>query len=124
MSGLDLLCLVEGLPADSATKAALAGDTEGRRWADRDWMAAYTASLLQILIRIQWAGHSIKGSPDLRPVDVPTLERPPSDDDVRREERRQQLLQQMRRMRPRQPTAGPDLAALDAALKARQGATT
>lgn len=124
MSWTELLCFVEGLPADSATRAALAGDTEGRRWADRDWMAAYTASLLQILIRIQWAGHGIKGSPDLRPVDVPTLERPPSDDDVRREERRQQLLRRMHRMRPRDRAGQQDLAALDAALKARQGANS
>ncbi|MEE4540994.1 hypothetical protein V2S66_03300 [Streptomyces sp. V4-01] len=124
MSWLELLCFVEGLPADSATKAALAGDTEGRRWTDQDWMAAYTASLLQTLIRIQWAGHGIKGSPTLHPVDVPTLERPPSDEDVRRAERRQQQLQQLARMRPRGDARSRNLAALDAALKARQGSVT
>jgi hypothetical protein len=125
MSWLELLCLVEGLPADSATKAALAGDTEQRRWTDRDWMAAYATNLLQILIRIQWAGHGIKGSPDLRPVDVPTLDRPPSEEDIRRAERRQQQLQQMALMRPRGDAAGgDDLAALDAALKARQGSVS
>jgi hypothetical protein len=121
MSWLELLCLVEGLPDDSATKAALAGDTAGRRWTDRDWMAAYTANLLQILIRIQWAGHGIKGSPDLRPVDVPTLDRPPSDEDLRRAERREQQLQQLARLRPRGAATGRDLAALDADLRARRG---
>jgi hypothetical protein len=122
MSWLELLSFVEALPADSATKAALAGDTDGRRWTDQDWMAAYTANLLQILIRIQWAGHGIKGSPTLHPVDVPTLDRPPSDEDLRRMERREQQLQQLARLRPGGAAAGQDLAALDAALKARRGA--
>jgi hypothetical protein len=122
MSWLELLSFVEALPEDSATKAALAGDTQGRRWTDRDWMAAYTTSLLQILIRIQWAGHGIKGSPDLRPVDVPTLDRPPSEEDLRRAERREQQLQQLARLRPRGAASGQDLAALDTALKTRQGA--
>lgn len=121
MSWTELLAFVEALPEDSATKAALAGDTAGRRWTDGDWMAAYTASLLQILIRIQWAGHGIKGSPDLRPVDVPTLDRPPSEEDLRRAERREQQLQQLARLRPRGAASGQDLAALDTALKARRG---
>lgn len=122
MSWLELLSFVEALPEDSATKAALAGDTDGRRWTQADWLAAYQATLLQILIRIQWAGHGIKGAPDLRPVDVPVLDRPPSAEDILRDQQRQQLLIQLSKKGPGQGPAGrDDLAVLDAALKARRG---
>jgi len=122
MSWLELLCFVEGLPEDSATKAALAGDTEGRRWTQADWLAAYQANLLQILIRIQWAGHGIKGTPDLHPVEVPVLDIPPSDEDISRMERREQQLQALSRLRPVEAIPGRDeLAALDASLKSRRG---
>lgn len=117
MSWLELLCFVEGLPEDSATKAALAGDIKGRRWTHLDWMAAYQANLLQLLIRIQWAASGIKGSPDLQPVDLPELERPPDPAD----QRRAALLQEMAQRRPKTRTAQGDLAVLDAALKARRG---
>lgn len=120
MSWLELLCLVEGLPADSATKAALAGDTEGRRWTQQDWLLTYQINLLQLLIRIQWVAGGIKGAaPDLHQVNVPALKRAPTEQDVRREKQ----LQQMAQYRPKRAAPGSgDLAALDAALKARSGA--
>jgi hypothetical protein len=118
MSWLELLEFVEALPADSATSAALAGDTKGRRWTDRDWMAAYQANLLQMLIRIQWAAGGIKGTPDLHTVPVPELVHEPSEADLHKAA----LLQEMARHRPRNRGQG-DLAVLDAALKARRGTT-
>lgn len=116
MSWLELLCFVEGLPEDSATKAALAGDTKGRRWTDRDWMAAYQANLLQMLIRIQWVAGGLQGTPDLQAVPVPELVHEPSEADLRKAA----LLQKMARHRPRN-RGQDDLAVLDAALKARSG---
>lgn len=120
MSWLELLCLIEGLPADSATKAALAGDTEGRRWTQQDWLLTYQINLLQLLIRIQWAAGGIKGAaPDLHQVNVPALKRAPTEQDVRRGRQLEQLAQ----YRPKRDAPGPgDLAALDAAFKARRGA--
>lgn len=116
MPWLELLTLVEGLPENSATKAALTGDRADRRWTQQTWLMAYQINLLQLLIRIQWTSGGIKGNPDLHAVDVPNLERAPSQADGRRA----RLLEEMARRRPRNRSADPgDLAALDAALKSR-----
>lgn len=117
MSWLELLALVEGLPDDSATRAALAGDRDGRRWTQQTWLMAYQINLLQLLIRIQWVTGGVKGQPDLHAVDVPEHDRAPGPADARRA----QLLQEMAQRRPKNRAGPGDLAAVDAALKARRG---
>jgi len=119
MSWLELRDLVDALPADSATKAALAGDREGRRWTQQDHLLATLANLLMILIRIEWVAGRLKGNaPDLKAVEGPELKREPRERDAQRA----RLLQEMARHRPRSGSAPPqDLAALNAALEGRQG---
>jgi hypothetical protein len=118
MSWLELLEFVESLPADSATKAALAGDREGRRWTQQDHLLAYLVNLVILLIRVQWVAGRLQGkAPDLQVVEGPELESEPSEKDAQRA----RMLQEMARHRPRSPSDPPDLAAMNAALKARQG---
>lgn len=45
---------------------------DDKRWTDADWMLAAQQQLLQLLIRIQWAGLGIKGDvPPMSPISIP-----------------------------------------------------
>ncbi|MFE9850348.1 hypothetical protein ACFYPN_16260 [Streptomyces sp. NPDC005576] len=73
MNWAELRDLIEHLPEDSATKAALAGDEEGRRWTQDTYAAAATYNAVLLLIRVMWAAH-LKGSPpDMATIDPPRL---------------------------------------------------
>ncbi|MFJ6729366.1 hypothetical protein ACIQPQ_31140 [Streptomyces sp. NPDC091281] len=74
MNWAELRDLVTALPEDSATKSALAGDIEGRRWTSGTFLQAAQYNALLMLVRILWAAH-LKGSPpDMEPVQPPQLE--------------------------------------------------
>lgn len=74
MSWLELKLLVDWLPQDSRTKAALAGDTADRRWSEDRWMQATQISLLQALFRLLWiTGHMQGDPPEMKPPNVPEL---------------------------------------------------
>jgi hypothetical protein len=119
MSWTELRDFVDALPEDSATKAALAGDREGRRWSQESYLLAFIANLLGLLIRIQWAAGRLKGkAPDLPTVSGPDLDRPPNETTGQRA----QLLAQMARYRPRSPSPEQgDLASFNDRLRARSG---
>ena len=73
MTWSELRDLVVALPEDSATKAASAGDLEGRRWSQGTYMQATTVNLLQLLAQIQWKAN-LKGEPPaMSPVEPPKL---------------------------------------------------
>ncbi|MGW2113801.1 hypothetical protein [Streptomyces zhihengii] len=74
MNWAELRDLVDHLPEDSATQAALLGDTEGRRWTQDTYIHAASYNALLMVIRVLWAAH-LKGSPpDMHSVDPPVLE--------------------------------------------------
>lgn len=70
----ELRDLVDALPEDSATRAAAAGDTEGRRWSQQTYLLASTTNLLQMAVRILWTAHLKGNPPDLQAVEPPSLE--------------------------------------------------
>ncbi|CAM5694978.1 hypothetical protein STENM36S_01768 [Streptomyces tendae] len=74
MNWAELRDLVQALPEDSATKAALAGDTEGRRWDSSTFLLAaiYNAHLMSI--RILWSAHLKGRPPAMEPIQPPALE--------------------------------------------------
>lgn len=73
MNWAELRDLVDALPEDSATKAALAGDAQGQRWPTGTFLLAAVYNALIMLIRVQWAAH-LKGSPpQMEPVQPPQL---------------------------------------------------
>lgn len=74
MDWAELRDLVEALPEDSATKAALAGDAEGRRWRQDTYIHAATYNALLLLIRVMWAAHLKGDPPDMSIIDPPQLE--------------------------------------------------
>lgn len=119
MSWLELLEFVEALPDDSATKAAMAGDRDGRRWPEQNYLLATLVNLVMLLIRVQWVAGRLKGDPpDMKSVEGPGLSSGSSAVDSRRAE----LLREMARYRTRKDTDQPlDLSGLDALLKARAG---
>lgn len=74
MSWAELRDLVDALPEDSATKAAMAGDVEGRRWSQADYLQAAQYNALILLVRLAWVGWQVKGTPpDLKAVEPPRL---------------------------------------------------
>lgn len=74
MSWAELRDLVVALPPDSATKAALAGDTDGRRWSQGDYALAAVYNALLLLVRVQWAAHLKGKPPEMAPMEPPRLE--------------------------------------------------
>ena len=70
----ELRDLVEALPEDSATKAALAGDVDGRRWTQDTYIHAATYNALLLMVRILWAAHLKGRPPDMSIIDPPALE--------------------------------------------------
>lgn len=76
---IELAAYYGWLPDESATKAAQAGDQAGRRWSEREWMAAAQITYLQTLYQILWVGLRLKGRPPKPgPVKTPAYARPES----------------------------------------------
>ncbi|WP_240676748.1 hypothetical protein [Streptomyces sp. B27] len=74
MNWAELRDLVEHLPEDSATKAAAAGDVDGRRWTQNTYIQAAQYNALLLMIRVLWAAHLKGEPPDMPPVESPTSE--------------------------------------------------
>ncbi|MEV5619383.1 hypothetical protein [Streptomyces bacillaris] len=74
MNWAELRDLVEHLPEDSATKAATAGDVDGRRWTQGTYLQAATYNAVLLMIRVLWAAHLKGEPPDMPPVESPTTE--------------------------------------------------
>lgn len=74
MNWAELRDLVEHLPEDSATKAAAAGDVDGRRWTQNTYIQAAHYNALLLMIRILWAAHLKGEPPDMPPVESPATE--------------------------------------------------
>lgn len=74
MNWAELRDLVEHLPEDSATKAAVGGDVDGRRWTQGTYLQAATYNALLLLIRVAWAAHLKGEPPDMPPVESPATE--------------------------------------------------
>ncbi|MEV4041420.1 hypothetical protein [Streptomyces sp. NPDC049744] len=92
MNWAELRDLVVALPEDSATKAALAGDTEGRRWDSTTFLAAAQYNALLMLIRILWSAHLKGRPPQMEPIQPPALEAH-EEDDAAKEQARQRAEQ-------------------------------
>ncbi|MFJ3083033.1 hypothetical protein ACIPJG_25215 [Streptomyces halstedii] len=73
MNWAELRDLVDHLPEDSATRAAVAGDEEGRRWTQDTYVAASTYNAVLLMIRILWAAHLKGKPPDMDTIDPPRL---------------------------------------------------
>ncbi|MEU0991268.1 hypothetical protein [Streptomyces sp. NPDC005953] len=86
MNWAELRDLVEHLPEDSATKAAEAGDYEGRRWTQQTYIGAATYNSLLLMIQVLWAAH-LKG----KPPELKTIDPPRSEADREAEERAEAL---------------------------------
>ncbi|KOG78689.1 hypothetical protein ACZ90_04495 [Streptomyces albus subsp. albus] len=71
MNWAELRDLVEHLPEDSATKAATAGDLDGRRWTQNTYLQAAIYNALLLMIRVLWAAHLKGDPPDMPPVESP-----------------------------------------------------
>lgn len=74
MNWAELRDLIEHLPEDSATKAATAGDVDGRRWTQGTYLQAATYNAVLLMIRVLWAAHLKGEPPDMPPVESPTTE--------------------------------------------------
>lgn len=74
MNWAELRDLVEHLPEDSATKAAAAGDVDGRRWTQGTYLQAAQYNALLLMIRVLWAAHLKGEPPDMPPVESPATE--------------------------------------------------
>lgn len=81
MNWAELRDLVQALPEDSATKAATAGDVDGRRWTQDTYIGASTYNATLLLIRVLWAAH-LKGQPP--PMD--SIDPPRRPEDLQAEE--------------------------------------
>ncbi|MFI9598939.1 hypothetical protein ACIHCX_03490 [Streptomyces sp. NPDC052043] len=83
MNWAELRDLVVALPEDSATKAALAGDIDGRRWNSGTYLQAGIYNVLLMAVRILWAAGQLKGRPpEMDPIEAPRLERLEADDEA------------------------------------------
>jgi hypothetical protein len=74
MNWAELRDLVDALPEDSATKAAVAGDMEGRRWSQNTYIAASSYNALLLMIRVLWAAHLKGDPPDMQSISPPRME--------------------------------------------------
>ncbi|MFE4420447.1 hypothetical protein [Streptomyces sp. NPDC056817] len=88
MNWAELRDLVVALPEDSATKAALAGDVDGRRWNSATYLGAATHNVLLMVVRILWIAHLKGAPPEMQPIDAPRLEAHEADDAARAEAQR------------------------------------
>ncbi|MFD3520408.1 hypothetical protein [Streptomyces sp. NPDC058653] len=74
MNWAELRDLVEHLPENSATKAAAAGDLDGRRWTQDTYAVASTYNAILLMIRVLWAAHLKGNPPDMAVIDPPRME--------------------------------------------------
>jgi hypothetical protein len=74
MSWAELRDLVTALPEDSATKAAVAGDSEGARWTQSTYIGASTYNALLLIVKILWTAHLKGEPPDMDSIQPPPLE--------------------------------------------------
>lgn len=98
MTWAELHDLVTHLPADSATKAALAGDVDGQRWTQTDYGVAAMYNALLVVIRVLWTAHLKGNPPEMRPIDPPRTEadQQAAEDKARKAARNRALLDRMR----------------------------
>jgi hypothetical protein len=98
MNWAELRDLVQALPADSVTKAALAGDVDGRRWTQTDYGTAAMYNVLLVIVRILWTAHLKGNPPTMRPIDPPRTEEDAAAEEARaaKAARNAALLEQMR----------------------------
>lgn len=89
MNWAELRDLVQALPEDSATKAAVAGDVDGRRWNSSTYLMAANYNALLMLLRIQWTAHLKGKPPEMEPVQPPQLEALDAEDADRQQARQQ-----------------------------------
>ncbi|WP_333742702.1 hypothetical protein [Streptomyces ardesiacus] len=101
MNWAELRDLVVALPEESATKAAIAGDTEGRRWDSATFLAAAQYNALLMLIRILWSAHLKGRPPEMEPIQPPVLEAH-EEDDAAKEQARQRAEQYLDGFSPAQ----------------------
>ena len=83
MNWAELRDLVQALPEDSATKAALAGDVDGRRWSSATFIGAAQYNAMLMLVRILWTAHLKGRPPEMEPIQAPRLERLEADDQAK-----------------------------------------
>lgn len=74
MNWAELRDLIEALPEDSATKAAMAGDCDKRRWSEDTYIAASAYNALLLLVKVMWTAHLKGAPPDLATIDPPHLD--------------------------------------------------
>ena len=122
MDWAELRDLVDALPEDSATKAAVAGDVEGRRWSQANYLQAAQYNALIVLIRLAWTGWQFKGTaPELKPIQPPKL----AEDEavvLAREAKQAKARAYLERMSPRreQPQDGAAVEEWKARIRALQ----
>ena len=122
MDWAELRDLVDALPEDSATKAASAGDVEGRRWSQANYLQAAQYNALIVLIRLAWTGWQFKGTaPELKPIQPPKL----AEDEavvLAREAKQAKARAYLERMSPRreQPQDGAAVEEWKARIRALQ----
>ncbi|MFF7335454.1 hypothetical protein [Streptomyces sp. NPDC008150] len=73
MTWAELRDLVVALPEDSATKAAAAGDEDGRRWSQDTYLDAATVNLLQLIATTLWKAHLKGDPPEMTAIEPPKL---------------------------------------------------
>lgn len=74
MTWAELRDLTDALPEDSATKAAMAGDIDGRRWSQDTYALASIYNATLMTIRVLWAAHLKGAPPDMQAIHPPRLE--------------------------------------------------
>ncbi|MEC4016101.1 hypothetical protein [Streptomyces sp. H27-D2] len=74
MTWAELRDLIDGLPQESATKSALAGDVEGKRWSQDTYIGAAQYNVSLLMIRVLWAAHLKGSAPEMELMDPPRLE--------------------------------------------------
>ena len=98
MNWHELHDLVTHLPEESATKAALAGDVDQRRWTQTDYGVSAMYNALLVVIRILWTAH-LKGSPpEMKPIEPPRTDadEQAAEQKAAKARRNRHLLEQMR----------------------------
>lgn len=116
MSWTELGMLIDWLPMESATKAAMRDDALDRRWGEADYMRATQIVLLQALIRIAWVGGHLEGEPPKMAPPVVPQTGAEIDELAAKRRTREEKLDRIRALRPSTAPArdlnGVDVAAV------------
>lgn len=99
MSWTEFGALVDWLPMESRTKSAQRDDALDRRWGEDRYQRATMIVLLQMLIRITWAGRLEGQPPKMTPPTLPQTTAEIDELAAKREER-QAKLAELRELRP------------------------